>query len=100
MPVFGHFLLTLPSRLKTRGIIMSFNIVKQLNADEQEGSATPVAETAATPNVPVAETTAEAVDTTPNETEPVVATAPVEERIATAHDDFDWSVDKRNVSRF
>src|SRR6185436_9206951 len=32
--------------------------------------------------------------------EPVVAAAPVEERIVTAHDDFDWSVDKRNVSSY
>jgi len=33
-------------------------------------------------------------------TEPVVAKAPVEERVVTAHDDFDWSVDKRNVSSY
>lgn len=26
--------------------------------------------------------------------------APVEERIATAHDDFDWSIDKRNVATY
>jgi len=60
---------------------MSFNIVKQLNADAQEGAATPEVEaTAAVTNVPV--------------------TAPVEETIATAHDDFDWSVDKRNVTSY
>src|SRR6476659_8106507 len=70
---------------------MSFNIIKQLNADAQEGAATnDVAETAAVTNVPV-ETPA---------TEPVVAKAPVEERVVTAHDDFDWSVDKRNVSSY
>ena len=70
---------------------MSFNIIKQLNADAQEGSATNEGtETAAVTNVPV-ETPA---------TEPVVAVAPVEERIVTAHDDFDWSVDKRNVSSY
>jgi len=71
---------------------MSFNIVKQLNADAQEGAASPEAEPAAVTNVPV-ETAAEAV-------EPVVAKAPVEERIVTAHDDFDWSVDKRNVTSY
>ena len=72
---------------------MSFNIFKQLNADAQEGAASPEAESAAVTNVPV-EATAEVV------TEPVVAKAPVEERIVTAHDDFDWSVDKRNVSSY
>ncbi len=64
---------------------MSFNIIKQLNADAQEGAASEEAVTAAVTNVP-----AEA-------TEPVVALKPVDEVIATAHDDFDWSVDKRNV---
>ena len=60
---------------------MSFNIFKQLNADAQEGAATPEVEaTAAVTNVPVA--------------------APVEEKIVTAHDDFDWSVDKRNVTSY
>ena len=72
---------------------MSFNIFKQLNADAQEGAASPEAETAAVTNVPV-EAAAEVAS------EPVVAKAPVEERIVTAHDDFDWSVDKRNVSSY
>ena len=76
---------------------MSFNIIKQLNADAQEGSATNEgAETAAVTNVPVEATEAEA----PVATEPVAIKAPVEERIVTAHDDFDWSVDKRNVSSY
>ncbi|MDB5280065.1 MAG: ribosomal protein [Ferruginibacter sp.] len=70
---------------------MSFNIIKQLNADAQEGAATNEgAEPAAVTNVPVEAPAAE----------PVVAAAPVEERIVTAHDDFDWSVDKRNVSSY
>ncbi len=64
---------------------MSFNIIKQLNADAQEGAASEEAVTAAVTNVPV------------ETTEPVVAVKPVEEVIATAHDDFDWNVDKRNV---
>ncbi|MEI7471979.1 MAG: 30S ribosomal protein S1 [Chitinophagaceae bacterium] len=60
---------------------MSFNIFKQLNADAQEGSAADdVVETAAVTNVPVQ--------------------APVAETIATPHDDFDWSVDKRNVTSY
>lgn len=54
--------------------------VKQLNADAQEATgATEATETAATTNNP----------------EPTMI---VEETLATAHDDFDWSVDKRNVA--
>ena len=76
---------------------MSFNNFKQLNADAQEGSATnDGAETAATTNVPVEAPAAAA----PEATEPVAVQAPVEERVVTAHDDFDWSVDKRNVSSY
>ena len=59
---------------------MSFNIIKQLNADAQEGSAADAVETAAISNVPVE--------------------TPVAETVATAHDDFDWSVDKRNVTSY
>ncbi len=56
-------------------------INKQLNADVQESAGAPesVAETTAVTNVPVAE--------------------PVAETVA-AHDDFDWSIDKRNVSHY
>ncbi len=81
---------------------MSFNIIKQLNADAQEGAASPEAEPAAVTNVPV-EAAAEVAETAAVETpavEPVAAKAPVEERIVTAHDDFDWSVDKRNVTSY
>jgi len=75
---------------------MSFNIFKQLNADAQEGAASSEAESAAVTNVPV-----EATESTEAPaTEPVKAAAPVQERIVTAHDDFDWSVDKRNVSSY
>ncbi|WP_416438824.1 30S ribosomal protein S1 [Phnomibacter sp. MR] len=55
--------------------------LKQLNADAQEtaGAAEEAAaEPTATTNVPVE--------------------APVAETVATAHDDFDWSIDKRNVA--
>jgi small subunit ribosomal protein S1 len=58
---------------------MSFNINKQLNAEELEPKAAEPAEATATPNVPVQE--------------PVVV-------VETAHDDFDWSRDKRNVSSY
>ncbi|WP_127132394.1 30S ribosomal protein S1 [Pseudoflavitalea rhizosphaerae] len=53
-------------------------IVKQLNADAQESSAS--AEAAATTTVPA-------------QTQPVVEDAG-------AHDDFDWSIDKRNVATY
>ena len=60
---------------------MSFQFFKQLNAEAQEGAAAPeAAEPAAVSNVPVE--------------------APAAERIVTAHDDFDWSVDKRNVTAY
>ncbi len=59
---------------------MSINIVKQLNADAQEGAANPTAENTATTNTPVATT--------------------YEPEVKTAHDDFDWSVDKRNVTSY
>ena len=57
-------------------------INKQLNADAQENAAAETAPevTTATTNAPVAE-----------------AAAPV---VETAHDDFDWSIDKRNVSHY
>jgi small subunit ribosomal protein S1 len=57
------------------------------NAEAQESPVT--AETA------VPETTALTTESTP-----VVAQQPVAETIATAHDDFDWSIDKRNVSHY
>ncbi len=76
-----HFTLLLPPRiLNHRGFIMNF-FLKQLNADAQEtaGAAEEAAaEPTATTNVPVE--------------------APVAETVATAHDDFDWSIDKRNVA--
>ena len=58
---------------------MSFNINKQLNAEELEPKAVETAEATATTNAP--------------------APAP-EVVVETAHDDFDWSRDKRNVSAY
>ncbi len=57
---------------------MSENNIVNSNAEGQEPTA--IAEVAATPNIPV---------------EPIVP-----ERIVTAHDDFDWSIDKRNVTPY
>ncbi|MDF2191757.1 30S ribosomal protein S1 [Paraflavitalea sp. CAU 1676] len=54
-------------------------IVKQLNADAQESSSAPAEETTATTTAPVA---AQYVEDT------------------SAHDDFDWSIDKRNVATY
>jgi small subunit ribosomal protein S1 len=65
---------------------------KQLNADATEEAASNEAAPAATPTTSVEETTAEVVAEAPKAT----YVAPVE----TAHDDFDWSVDKRNVSHY
>ena len=60
------------------------------------------------PAEPIVEAVAPAVEevvaaefvTEPELSVPVVAQQPVEETIATPHDDFDWSVDKRNVSLY
>lgn len=84
--------LPLPPRLKNHGdLFMSFNINKQLNADEQEPVASS-ADATATTNEPV-----EMAVETPVET---VTEKPVEQKIETAHDDFDWSRDKRNVAAY
>jgi small subunit ribosomal protein S1 len=80
---------------------MSFNINKQLNAEDQEPMAAQDAtEATATTNSP--EATPEVVVEEVAVEEVMVAEAkpayvpPVE----TAHDDFDWSRDKRNVSSY
>ena len=71
-------LLPLQPRIKTIGFFMKF-INKQLNADAQEPASTETVDQAA------------AATTTTPEAVPV---------IVTAHDDFDWSIDKRNVSHY
>ena len=80
--VVQHIPLLLQPRIKTIGnYIMSENNIVNPNAEAQESAvATEATETTATTNVPVQE--------------------PVAETIATAHDDFDWSIDKRNVSHY
>jgi small subunit ribosomal protein S1 len=96
---------------KTTGIfIMSENNISNLpeeqegtNADAQEtvDSAATEATTTATTNAPVTEennpepAVQSIVESSVSETLP----EPVEEKIA-AHDDFDWSVDKRNVTHY
>jgi small subunit ribosomal protein S1 len=62
---------------------MSFNIFKQLNADEQELISGNMEEAAATTNEPV-----------------MAAPAAEKNEPQTAHDDFDWSRDKRNVAYY
>src|SRR5690348_8605490 len=72
------------------------NIVNQ-NADGQEpAAAEPQTETA---EATTATTNEPAPQATQDQTEPVVAEEPVAETVA-AHDDFDWSIDKRNVSQY
>ena len=73
---------------------MSYTFLKQLNAEEQEPTSSSEAEATATPNEPV-ETPA-----TPTEVAPVEVEMPKKQELVidnTAHDDFDWSRDKRNV---
>jgi len=78
--IFPYFDVSLLPRIKNLRVFIMFQnfIVKQLNADAQESSAT--TEATATPNVPA-------------QPQPVVEDAG-------AHDDFDWSIDKRNVATY
>ncbi len=77
---------------------------KQLNADATEDAASNEAESAATPTPSVEETTqevvAEATATVATEEAPKATKAAWVPPVQTAHDDFDWSVDKRNVSHY
>jgi small subunit ribosomal protein S1 len=68
---------------------MSFSFFKQLNAEEQEPMSSSEAEATASTNEPVQETTATPAAAKPAHVEVVADN--------TAHDDFDWSRDKRNV---
>jgi small subunit ribosomal protein S1 len=75
---------TFATPLKNRVFFMSFNFSKQLNAEGQE---------------PLAASATEETATT-NETAQVAAAPAVSEPVQTAHDDFDWSRDKRNVAAY
>jgi len=92
--------------IKTPGIFMEENQIINSNAEGQE--TVPVAEqaseqAAATTNAPAAENVNE--QTTQRETTEATPVSdvkieePVEEKLA-AHDDFDWSIDKRNVANY
>jgi small subunit ribosomal protein S1 len=74
---------------------MSFNFIKQLNAEEQEPVAGQPEEVTASTNEPVEAAPVAA-------TEPAAKAAPAAkpEPVQTAHDDFDWSRDKRNVAAY
>jgi small subunit ribosomal protein S1 len=79
--VFSHILAYLCSpEIKILRVFIMFQnfIVKQLNADAQESSAS---------------TEATATTNEPAQTQPVVEDTG-------AHDDFDWSIDKRNVATY
>lgn len=79
---------------------MSENNIIQPNAESQESAETaPKAAEAATAstNAPVEETAAPVEAATISADVPV--TQPVPETLA-AHDDFDWSIDKRNVAHY
>ncbi|SFQ32850.1 30S ribosomal protein S1 [Parafilimonas terrae] len=81
---------------------MSENNIPNTNAEAQESANAPQAEaTTATTNAPVAEGSASETETQPAVESSVTETLPppVEEKLA-AHDDFDWSVDKRNVTNY
>lgn len=91
-------MLPLHSRNKTPGIIiMSENNIVNPNAEAQENNQpeqqqVQAEETTATTNVP--EQTEQASQEQQSTTTPEVAEA------ESAHDDFDWSIDKRNVSTY
>jgi len=76
-----------------------YNFIKQLNADAQENTvaneSVVASEPTATPNAP--EVVAEATTQDEQKVETFVKPVYVEE-VQTAHDDYDWSVDKRNMS--
>lgn len=82
---------------------MSENNIVNTNADAQENAESTAVEDAstATTNAPVAEAAASETATQPVVENTVTESLPqpVEEKIA-AHDDFDWSVDKRNVTHY
>jgi len=63
-----------------RDYFMSDNNIVNPNAEGQEQASASAETATASTNVPVQQ--------------------PVEERVVTAHDDFDWSVDKRNVASY
>ncbi|MGN6351813.1 MAG: 30S ribosomal protein S1 [Parafilimonas sp.] len=81
---------------------MSENNIPNTNAEAQESANAPQAEaTTATTNAPVTEDSASETETQPAVENTIAETLPqpVEEKLA-AHDDFEGSVDKRNVTNY
>jgi small subunit ribosomal protein S1 len=72
---------------------MEENQINNPNAEGQESAGSPNENdaTTATTNAPAAETSPEVAEG--------IASQPVPETIA-AHDDFDWTIDKRNVASY
>src|SRR5688572_15372343 len=89
------YLLSSPPRLNKRDFFMEENNIVNPNAEGQENAAAaeqPIAEAStATTNAPAA--------TSQPTVEEGIAQEPVEETVA-AHDDFDWTIDKRNVAAY
>ena len=82
---------------------MSENNIINQNADAQESAGGEQKAEAVTATTNAPETEAQPSETNPK---PVIENSvteslpqPVEEKLA-AHDDFDWSVDKRNVTNY
>src|SRR6478672_3354242 len=75
---------------------MAENEIINQNADAQENA--PVADRAA--EAPTATTNAPVENPQAGEEPVAPATQPAETAFATPHDDFDWSIDKRNVSTY
>ena len=79
---------------------MSFNINKQLNAEDQEPKAS-AEETATTNSTEQEVNTPETnVETPEAKAQTPSAKSEKEPEFETAHDDFDWSRDKRNVASY
>jgi small subunit ribosomal protein S1 len=77
---------------------MSFNINKQLNAEDQDPIAADATEVSATTNSP--EATPEAAPAVVVEEVAAESKPAYVPPVQTPHDDFDWSRDKRNVSAY
>ena len=96
-PLTTEYLLSSPPRLKTPGFFMEENNIINSNAEGQGNVPAieqPVAEAStATTNAPAAIT-----EQKPSIDEGI-AQEPVAETVA-AHDDFDWTIDKRNVASY
>ena len=79
-------------------------IIKHLDADTQESASSPIdgeEATTATTNTPEENTPEEALEAAPAEVKAEVPVNGVSETpVETAHDDFDWTIDKRNITAY